>query len=318
MTVECIGHGIYRDIRLGGVPRLSIGPPRDAAMRVPDEVLKSVAFLCIRTIEDGVEKYRYCGTGFFVAVPSIVNPERNFIYFVTARHNVQKAAQLGELLYVRVNTHSGDSQHLQINVEWIYPEKDGVDLAMIKWAPSSTIYDYRTVGTSVFTTPEIFITEGIGVGDELFCVGLFTYRHGAKKNYPIVRSGVIAAMPNEPFEDPNTAFKYDAYLAEVRSIGGLSGSPVFVCFPDLTHPSTIRRARNKLFYSFGVIRGHWDLKKKESSINFDDGELRDVNMGMAIVTPISELSVMLDSIEEQQARQNAEIKFAQQNAPVED
>jgi hypothetical protein len=58
-------------------------------------------------------------------------------------------------------------------------------------------------------------------------------RAGSTRNIPIVRTGVIAAMPaiDEPFVRKGE--EYHAYLAEMRSIGGLSGSPVFV-FLDRT------------------------------------------------------------------------------------
>ena len=70
--------------------------------------------------------------------------------------------------------------------------------------------------------------NGIGPGDELFAIGLFSLRVGTQRNIPIVRSGILAAMPydSEPFT--KDGHPYHAYLAEMRSIGGLSGSPVFI------------------------------------------------------------------------------------------
>lgn len=70
--------------------------------------------------------------------------------------------------------------------------------------------------------------HAIGIGDEVLMVGLFTKRYGYRKNIPIVRGGIISAMPEEPIEDQETGNLYDAYLIEIRSIGGLSGSPVIV------------------------------------------------------------------------------------------
>ncbi len=43
---------------------------------------------------------------------------------------------------------------------------------------------------------------------------------------PIVRHGAIAAMPGEPLYDRKTGLSFRGYLLEVRSTGGLSGSPV--------------------------------------------------------------------------------------------
>ena len=85
----------------------------------------------------------------------------------------------------------------------------------------------------------------VGIGDELITVGLFTQRHGAQKKIPIVRSGIIAAMPDEPFEDQNTGKPYHAYLVEARSIGGLSGSPVFVSLDTADDFFQSRRTPNK-------------------------------------------------------------------------
>lgn len=55
--------------------------------------------------------------------------------------------------------------------------------------------------------------------------GLYRNHYGAQRNIPVVRSEIIAARREEPIE---TALgPMDAYLVEVRSIGGLSGSPAY-------------------------------------------------------------------------------------------
>ena len=77
-------------------------------------------------------------------------------------------------------------------------------------------------------TPDLIKEKSIGLGEELLVVGLFASHHGRKMNIPIVRSGMIAAMPWEPIWDAKTGQNFEAFLAEVRSIGGLSGSPVWV------------------------------------------------------------------------------------------
>jgi len=43
----------------------------------------------------------------------------------------------------------------------------------------------------------------------------------------------------------------------------------------------------------GVVRGHWDLKSKASSSDFLGDEDSRLNMGIAIVTPIEELTQLL-------------------------
>ena len=92
-----------------------------------------------------------------------------------------------------------------------------------------------------------------------------------------------------------TGLPYDAYLAEIRSIGGLSGSPVFVFIGSgRAYPRNLMGSK---IFLLGLIRGHWDYKKKMEAIDFGDNELEAVNMGVATVTPIREVLTILNSPE---------------------
>ena len=62
-----------------------------------------------------------------------------------------------------------------------------------------------------FATQEIIDARGIGPGDDLVVMGLFASHVGRRRNLPIVRTGNIASMPQEPLVDPNTGQSYDAY-----------------------------------------------------------------------------------------------------------
>jgi hypothetical protein len=107
-------------------------------------------------------------------------------------------------------------------------------------------------------------------------------------------------MPDEPLEDSNTGLKYNAYLAEVRSIGGLSGSPVFALVENLQAKlkvSAFPEWKYRKHLLLGLIRGHWDYKNQQSSIDCAGDELGAVNMGIAIVTPVQEVQALLYSDE---------------------
>ena len=39
----------------------------------------------------------------------------------------------------------------------------------------------------------------------------------------------------------------------------------------------------------GLVRGHWDYKTKTQVLTFSSDELENVNMGMALVTPVDEI-----------------------------
>lgn len=64
----------------------------------------------------------------------------------------------------------------------------------------------------------------VGIGEDLFLVGRFVDRDGIQHNQPTVRFGAIAQMPGDPIETP--IGRQDAFLTELRSVSGYSGSSV--------------------------------------------------------------------------------------------
>jgi hypothetical protein len=86
---------------------------------------------------------------------------------------------------------------------------------------------------------------------------------------------------------------YLGYLVEMRSFGGLSGSPVFVRIdPDRPYGGV---PEGKRYYLLGVLRGHWNY---DGPVQFPADESDPVNMGIAIVTPIADVLAILFSDEE--------------------
>jgi hypothetical protein len=150
------------------------------------------------------------------------------------------------------------------------------------------------------------------IGDEIFYTGLFWEVPGAEKNAPIVRIGNISAMPGEPIatEDGPAV----VYLMEARSIGGLSGSPVFVDLGGRIR--TVKGGPDPLgseheYYLIGVACGHWDIENKKSL-----GQ--SVNMGIAMVTPTSKVLEVLNRQELLTMRSKKEIDDAKKHFPKKD
>src|SRR5262249_26782791 len=146
----------------------------------------------------------------------------------------------------------------------------------------------------------------IGIGEDLFVTGLFTSHYGIDRNLPILRSGVLSAMPEEPLVDEATGAPYRAYLAEMRSLGGLSGSPVFAYVErknkNQAFATDLAQAYNifddgipqyRDFFLLGIIRGHWDHRTQGTSLDYADDTLAAVNKGIAIVSPIGEVLSLL-------------------------
>jgi hypothetical protein len=86
----------------------------------------------------------------------------------------------------------------------------------------------------------------------------------------------------------------DGYLIEARSIGGLSGSPVFVNlgstrFVDgkVKHATT-----GSIHFLIGIIHGHYDSRMTDTDGLIKDSlatEFESINTGIAIVTPATKL-----------------------------
>lgn len=217
-------------------------------MLVPDEIRKCVVF--ILHIDKNDNQFHLDGTGFFVA---ITIPENlNFVYVITAKHVIvpinQRSAD--DSVYLRINTREGGSQIIKTNInDWIdHPTDSSVDAMLLPLAPPLDIFDYLAIPEQMVATESVFRDNSIGAGDEVFFTGLFVNAYGQKKNMPIVRIGNIALIPDEkiPIKHFGNA---DVYLIESRSIGGLSGSPVFVHLGGArTVGGTTRMGGNQFFF----------------------------------------------------------------------
>ena len=296
--------------------------PQRYSMRIPDDFKNSVCFLCVETGKDSPNAYHYLGTAFFVRIPvNVPSPLGigvvSFVYLVTARHCVERSAHYGPLK-ARLNRRNGTSIIVGLPDRWTFHDNDVSDIAVLRIglprlsgaseAQQQVVedVDFRALPPATFATAEVVQREEIGIGDELFIVGLFTGRHGDSRNIPIIRTGVIASMPEEPLVDPGGR-TFNAHLVEIRSIGGLSGSPVFVYLPQTRQTQNDRCASTAAprFLLLGMIRGHWDLHGK-GSVDYAIDEDGKINTGIAVVTPFQEIWEVLMNDEYQKQRKKFE------------
>jgi len=172
-------------------------------------------------------------------------------YAVTARHVLDGIRDKGlDKVLLRVNRKSGDAAWIETRVkDWNFHPDEAVDVAVLPFEPFNG-FDHNLFPTEGFVTPEVVAKEQIGVGNEVFVVGLFHHHYGEKNNIPIIRVGNISAMPSEKVNTRRGPM--DAYLIEARSIGGLSGSPVFL-------PLGTRRSMTGLVVSPGQIQRYYLL-----------------------------------------------------------
>jgi hypothetical protein len=122
---------------------------------------------------------------------------------------------------------------------------------------------------------------GIGIGDEVVVVGLFRSHYGLERNVPIVRIGNIASMREEPVFT-KYAGDIEAYLVEARSIGGLSGSPVFVARSASNVPGFV--------LLLGMMHGHFDVRSlNEDVVTDDDASDSGIHTGIGVVIPVHKI-----------------------------
>lgn len=245
-------------------------------MQIPDEIRKCVVFIRYKA----TNKTKFAGTAFFVAV-QLEGTGRSSIYIVTAKHIIDEIEEKStdKKVYLRINLKDGGSQLIGTPIDkWIlHPKESNVDVAMLNWAPSQEKFDYLALPIEYAGTEDVIKKENIGVGDDVFLVGLFASHFGYQRNLPIIRVGNIASMPEEKVHTEKYG-DIDAYLVEARSIGGLSGSPVFAYMGNMRKiGNTTRLGRQglPLLYWLGLMHGHFALSETELQIN----------MGIAIVVP---------------------------------
>jgi hypothetical protein len=206
---------------------------------------------------------------------------------VTAKHVI--IGINGREHFIRANKKDGESFIFRSGPDfrWFYhpKEDEASDVAVAQLVLPKEIIDlidYEAMDQIVLLTDEIVRKDQIGVGDEVFIIGLFSYLTGSSKNIPIVRMGNIAMMPDEPVQT-KTFGSMEAYLIEARSIGGMSGSPVFV----------LKEYANGKWrvHLLGLIHGHWDIgtEKVLETVSLDAINKSGVNVGIAIVAPAKKI-----------------------------
>jgi hypothetical protein len=292
-------------------------------MRIPEDFFRAVCFL---GVEYPSGQRRYGGTAFLVSVPLEGSAEWVTTYIVTARHNIVKASanatQVGGAVCLRFNDRNPDNTvTLELgDAKWITPDDPHTDVAILNWTPPARV-DHRTIPRRMLATAEIIRRERIGLGDELTMVGLFSRVPGEGRNQPIVRAGIISAEPSEPLINELTGGPmHGCYLAELRSIGGLSGSPVFVFLPEgrtVWEPSPSVR-ESLTFYLFGLVHGHWNLDES-MYIATDHGRKEEpLNTGIGVIVPISDALALIDSPEQLALRRELVMERRVNQAPTPD
>lgn len=256
-------------------------------MELPNDILKSVCFLCLKRKLPNESLY-FVGTAFFASSTSSS-------YLVTARHNIEEAIVLANTkpkayqpgLFARINSSEGSKVIRLVDAKWRYPASQATDVAVMPDAAlgeKDLEYMYLPLGCSA--TAEKIRNHGIGIGSEIFVSGLFSLHRGARRNFPVVRRGIIAAMPNEPLHDEKNR-SYDAYLAELLSTKGMSGSPVLVKSNRAYVAGEEPRCGLLLL---GLVKGHF----RDELEGYPKDKQDDFHAGLSKIVPVQEILKVID------------------------
>ena len=268
-------------------------------MRVPEQIKKCVGFIGFKPREGSRELF--IGTVLFLGNATTGR------CMITARHVIDVFKKnLADYVWLRVNAKAGGCEWVSTDLNnWICSEDPSLDVA-VHFGCLNDQADHMILDRQLALMPDIAKALSVGVGDEIFITGLFANYTGGVRNAPIVRVGNLAAYPEERIRvrlEERLQERYveiDAYLIEARSIGGLSGSPVFYhshgshkgvyrpSFPDVLSPFT--PIEEQSFYLMGIVKGHYDQ---------DRDDIEKVNTGIAYVTPIGKI---LDFIDAEQSK----------------
>lgn len=270
-------------------------------MIVPDKVRKCVAFLGFQ-MADG--SFHLAGSVFWLAEGGNDAGKSKPVYAVTARHVIDQIRGTGvEHAWFRINKFAGDAEWVKSDLDrwFIHPDDASLDVAILPTGIPNG-WDHLALPYNFCATDDLMKKHEVGVGDEVFVTGLFRHHHGSRRNIPIVRVGNLACLREEKVETRDFGL-VDAFLIEARSIGGLSGSPVFLNLgvSRMIYGRMQQAEKSPIFFFLGLIHGHYDVDNDDIDINIeaDNNNLsvQRVNTGIAIVVPFHSIKEVIDAHE---------------------
>ena len=272
-------------------------------MKVPDNILSVVVF--VTYLNHITNQHVPVGTAFFIGADPLEGKSVARTYAVTAKHVIDALKRKGVTeLYLRHNLSApvGDATMgvQAVGIEkWVtHPTDETIDVAIAECGVPAACSE-RVLPFSLCATDDRLKADEVDLGDEVFVVGLFRHHTGKKRNIPIVRVGNLAARNEERIS--TKLGEMDAYLIEARSIGGISGSPVFLNL-GITRSigGSMMQSPTSIFYAIGLIHGHFDVLSSELASSLDSSGGLDperINSGIAIVTPIHHVRSLIEEYE---------------------
>lgn len=227
------------------------------------------------------------GTAFVVSYPVPGQPNKAVPLIITAKHVVGNLGRVS-LRWSRAGGGTGaalyDIDNLRTEGDVWEHHDDGVDLIVFR-TPHLLEAEYFSVPFEAIASRETYGSEELKATDRVMLPSLLLNFFGSSRNYPVLREGSIALIPDEPipytFEfGPRTiTTSQPLVLLNAMSIPGASGSPVFL--------NPIGRVRANQFSTGGTA---WLLGINLGHYSTPDGQ----HTGMSLMLPSWRLLEVLD------------------------
>lgn len=246
------------------------------------------------------------GTGFLIEYPEPRGgPDFGFFYLVTAKHVLKDAdGSFLRTIRVRLSLKSpiGDRGYEFVDdvpvadergrLIWFSHDDPAVDVAVLPFLPDMEKFDFKVIPVSLFADDAFMAREKISEGDSLYFIGLMSQYYGDNQNLPLVRRGTLALMTNEKIETPTG--RQSAYIAELSSWPGNSGSPVFLNLSGFRPNGVIVGGGGIKF--LGVLVGSFLNRVRATTV--DTATVvggNEFNTGISFIVPAAQLANILES-----------------------
>lgn len=273
-------------------------------MRTNPDLMKSVVFLGIQT-ERG--DFTPIGTAFVLVHD--YDEQIQFVFVVTAAHVVENLSSEAQArLVIRINKKDGGVGYIPTaGRPRLTHENPANDVMLISIAIDPTVYDVIAVpGDRAEIEKMREEGDGLFPGDTIAVTGVYTSHHGLVRNIPVLRTGNVAAIADEPVL---TGRGYAvAHLIELRTIAGLSGSPVYQTMAPVRIKAGVMQTRihdTSLGTILGVLVGYHLIEDSTDVISVprsarpasaDENQYSadERNTGFGVVIPIERVFEMIE------------------------
>lgn len=244
------------------------------------------------------------GTAFIVGYPVPGQANQFVPLVVTAKHVIGTTSKV----IGRFSTQEGktpatveyDLAALRRGCDYWEHSDPGVDIAVFR-TPHYTEAKYEAIPYELIASRQDFKAAQIQTTDRVVLPGLLVNFMGLARNYPIIRGGTIALMPEEPIPmryavgSKMLETRQEAILIDATAIQGHSGSPVFLWPGPRLQGGAFAIGGTKPFV-LGVLHGFYPAIPREVvTIQTDTKQVFAENSNIAIVFPSWRLREIVDS-----------------------